>query len=111
MTLFENEQLDEIKQIVLDLKNRVEKLEGRKLKSEESEKMPFESFWNKYDKKVDRVKCEKLWNKLCITDQKLTLRHLDYYIPQTEKQFRKNPQTYLNGQCWNDEIIMEQMRE
>jgi hypothetical protein len=23
-------------------------------------------------------------------------------------QYRKNPQTYLNGKCWNDEIIASQ---
>lgn len=27
------------------------------------------------------------------------------YVKSTpDKQFRKNPQTWLNGQCWNDEV-------
>lgn len=111
MNLFENEEISKLKEEMSDVIKRLEILEGRKQKADQGEKIPFETFWNKYNKKVDRLKCEKLWNKLSITDQKLTLKHLEYYVPQTEIQYRKNPQTYLNGQCWNDEIIMEEKQQ
>lgn len=64
----------------------------------------FEKFWNRYDKKVDRKKSKAAFMKLSeneISKIKLTLRH---YIQNTpDAQFRKNPLTYLNGKCWDDE--------
>lgn len=65
----------------------------------------FEKFWDYYDKKVDRKKAWPKWKKLT-KDQKDKIRkHLPLYLKsQPDKQYRKNPLTYLNGECWNDEI-------
>lgn len=68
---------------------------------------PFEEFWNDYDKKVgDKVKIRKKYEKLSDKD-KLKIRENipKYKAAQPEKQFRKNPETYLNNKSWNDEII------
>ena len=105
MTLFDKEEITTLQDQINDLKDRIDKLEGRKIKADQTDKISFESFWNKYDKKVELPKCTKLWNNMSVTDQKLTLLHLDSYIPNTTKEFRKNPRTYLNNQCWNDEVI------
>ena len=67
---------------------------------------PFEDFWNTYDKKVERAKCEFLYAKIGEDDRAIIKATLPDYVASTpEVKYRKNPQTYLNGKCWNDEIL------
>lgn len=66
----------------------------------------FESFWKMYDKKVNRIKCEKLWQKINPDSYNIIITHVADYVKSTpDKKFRKDPGTYLYNQCWNDEII------
>lgn len=66
----------------------------------------FEQFWDKYGKKVDRVKCEKKWEKVPQRDREKIMVHLDAYIPATpDLKFRRDPATYLNNRSWENEII------
>ena len=66
----------------------------------------FEEWWNMYGKKVDRKKCIKKWNKLSNDEKQLCLNATPAYVASTpDVTYRKNPLTYLNGECWNDEII------
>lgn len=68
----------------------------------------FDVFWDVYGKKVDRKKCEKKWATLTEEQRRLAMNHVPRYIASSsgrELKFRKNPLTYLNGECWNDEII------
>ena len=75
-----------------------------KVKEEEE----FEYFWDYYDKKVDRSKCLKKWLKLNTTDKaKIFETVQDYVKENSDIKFRKNPLTYLNGECWNDELIKQ----
>jgi len=68
--------------------------------------IPFENFWNLYDKKIDRDKCYKKWNKLKEEDREAIMKHIPQYKQSTqEKQFRKNPETYINNRSWENEII------
>lgn len=65
----------------------------------------FEYFWEIYNKKIDRVKCEKVWNKLSQEEiSKITRCVQDYVNSTPDSKYRKNPLTYLNGKCFNDEI-------
>lgn len=65
----------------------------------------FEKFWNAYGKKVDRVKCEKAWNKLTKDEiEKINTTVEAYVKSKPDVQYRKNPLTYLNGKCFNDEL-------
>ncbi len=69
----------------------------------------FELFWNFYGKKVDRLKCEKKFKSLSQVDVNEILSTVKNYVQaNSEKKFRKNPLTYLNGKCWQDEIIFSQ---
>ena len=69
--------------------------------------VPFETFWNLYDKKEDRIKCERKWMQLKNTERESCIRNLPAYILSTpDKQFRKNPATYLNNKSWGNEIIV-----
>ena len=67
----------------------------------------FEWFWNEYDKKVGaKDKLKKKWNKLNDEERQNAMNYIDLYkqaVP--DKQFRKNPETFLNNKSWNDEII------
>lgn len=66
----------------------------------------FDSFWNIYDKKTGRKDCIAKWNRLSSKDRYEILKTLPEYIKSTpDKKFRKDPSTYLNGECWKDEII------
>ena len=65
----------------------------------------FDEFWSTYGKSVDKTKCKAKFEKLS-NDVKLKIKEvLPLYVKSTpDKQFRKNPQTWLNGECWNDEV-------
>ena len=65
----------------------------------------FNEFWDLYDKKRDRPKCENKFAKLKEDEINLIFEKLPLYIQSTpDKTYRKDPIRYLNGKCWNDEI-------
>lgn len=67
--------------------------------------IPFDDFWNGYDKKKDKDKSEKKWSSLTDNERGLIMAHIPAYVKSTpDKKYRKNPMTYLNGKCWLDEI-------
>ena len=67
----------------------------------------FEFFWNEYDKKVGvKEKLKKKWNNLTDIERQNAMNYIDLYKQSVpDKQFRKNPETFLNNKSWNDEII------
>ena len=66
----------------------------------------FDFFWNAYEKKVGRPKCEKLWAKLTLAEKKACLAYIPLYKQaHPDKQYRKNPETFLRNKSWNDELI------
>ena len=66
----------------------------------------FAEFWDLYGKKVDTSKCKTKFSKLSDSDIDLVFKNLPAYVKsKPDKQFRKNPITWLNGKCWNDEIM------
>lgn len=68
----------------------------------------FEDFWALYDKKTGKEKSLQKWAKLKQSDKEKIMQHVpDYVASQPDKTYRKNPETYLNGKCWNDEIIVK----
>jgi len=76
------------------------------IEQETIEQYSFDDFWDLYNKKIDRYKCLSKWNKIKDIDKSKILKHIPEYLKsQPETKYRKNPLTYLNGQCWNDEIM------
>jgi len=66
----------------------------------------FAEFWDLYGKKTDSSKCKAKFSRLTKTEIELLFEKLPAYIKSTpDKQYRKNPITWLNGKCWNDEIM------
>lgn len=88
----------------LDLSNKKKKKEKNKV----SEKIDFFLFWELYDKKVgSKEKIERKWNKLSLKNQEAIIEYIPEYIKaQPDKQYRKNPETFLNNKSWEDEIII-----
>lgn len=72
----------------------------------------FDEFWNAYGKKVDTAKCKSKWLKLTHEQHTEIMANVfDYVAANNDKQYRKNPLTYLNGQCWLDEIVVRQPQQ
>ena len=68
----------------------------------------FIDWWKLYDKKVGKDKALKFWTKKL--DESLVdeiMDHTKRYVKSTDKQFRKNPYTYLFNATWEDEIMNE----
>ncbi len=67
----------------------------------------FNDFWDDYDKKRgDKQKLVKMWNKLSDNEKMLIREYIPKYKEaEPEKQYRKDPQTFLNNKSWNDELI------
>jgi hypothetical protein len=67
----------------------------------------FNDFWEAYDKKRgDQKKLKKKWETLKQSEKEKILEYIpNYKLAQPDKNFRKDPQTFLNNKSWNDEII------
>ena len=73
---------------------------------ETSDETEFGVWWNLYDKKVGRDSSLKKWARMTDTERRQCISATSAYVSATpDKAYRKNPTTYLNGKCWNDEII------
>ena len=65
----------------------------------------FNEFWSTYDKSIGKKNCKTKFEKLS-DEVKLKIKEvLPLYVKSThDKQFRKHPITWLNQECWNDEV-------
>lgn len=67
--------------------------------------LSFENIWSVYGKKGNKKTSEKKWSKLSVSSQKKALSYIPVYVKSTpDKQYRKNFETFLNQECWNDEL-------
>lgn len=71
----------------------------------------FDEFWAAYDKKRSRVTAEKAWRKVA-PDAELRgvicWQAENYANATPDKQYRKDPATWLNQRCWEDEIVTKE---
>ena len=78
----------------------------------EGENDSFEDWWKMYNKKRGKKKAKQKWNRLTERQQAACLLATPAYVASTpDPVYRKDPLTYLNGECWNDEIIKKQNHE
>ena len=66
----------------------------------------FDMFWDKYNLKLNRIRCEKLWDKLSKTDQVKAFYRIDAYdkyLKGKDWLSKLNPDSYLRDKRWNDE--------
>ena len=80
----------------------------KKMTKEKEVNISFDVFWNLYEKRVgDKTKLEKKWLTLTDQDRQQIIDYIPKYKQsQPDKQYRKNPETFLNNKSWNDEIII-----
>ena len=75
---------------------------------EENKQEVFDIWWNLYNKKRSKKKTFKYWcrniKSEVVSD---IMKHTKVYISSTEKQFRKDPHSYLLNECWEDEVILK----
>lgn len=96
---------DSSREVTQQNKNKIEnKIENKNINNTQSNSNKFEEFWNAYNKKVDRTKCEKAFSKIK-DDITIVIEKTKQYVKSTpDLKYRKNPLTWINGKCWNDEI-------
>jgi hypothetical protein len=65
----------------------------------------FEIFWEIYDKPVSKKPAKDKFIKLSLEDCKKCVDVVPAYVKSTpDKKFRKHVSTWLNQECWNDEV-------
>lgn len=84
-----------------------EEQEKEEDKEQEQVNIDFDWFWVEYDKKVGvKDKLKRKWNKLSDEERQNAMNYIELYKQSVpDKQFRKNPETFLNNKSWNDELI------
>lgn len=66
----------------------------------------FETWWKLYNKKRGKDKCQKRWARMSKKERQACIAETPAYVRSVpNKQYQKDPFTYLNGKCWEDEII------
>lgn len=67
----------------------------------------FEMFWKKYDKKINKVRCMKLWDKMNQTEQVQAFFGVDAYHKFLKKESwgrgKADPETYMRNKYWENE--------
>lgn len=67
--------------------------------------LSFENIWSLYGKKGNKKTSEGKWSKLSEVAKVKAFAYIPAYVEATpDKQFRKNLETFLNQECWNDEL-------
>ncbi len=86
--------------------NAIEPEQDQEKEPEQESKINFDIFWNEYDKKADKPKCLKKWNRFPLDVQQEIIAYIPHYKKSTpDKKYRKNPYTFLNNQSWENEIV------
>ena len=74
----------------------------------------FDLFWDAYDKKVGKPNSLKAWSKIVFKDdllQKIVEKARADRKAKPDNKFRKDPERWLKGQHWLDEVVIEQAPE
>ena len=78
------------------------------LNSEEMDQ-EFIKWWDLYAKKTDKKKTQRYWVKnIKPKDYEKIMSHTQDYVNANEKQFRKNPHSYLLNESYENEIIIDE---
>jgi hypothetical protein len=96
----------------LDPTMKEKEKEKEKVKSNVDIDFYFNKFWDAFDKKVDRAKCLKSFMKIKpdLFDM-IIIKASEYKLATPEIKYRKNPLTWLNGQCWDDQQLVDQPKK
>jgi hypothetical protein len=94
--------------IIESIDNKGKKGEENNTHTPTLDPLAFDVFWDLYGKKEDTKKCRLKWASLSDEDKTMALARVPAYVKSKPvRQYRKNPLTWLNGECWNDEDLPE----
>jgi hypothetical protein len=80
--------------------------EGEETFSEVLDELSFENVWVMYGRKGNRKSSRRRWDGLPKKAKQLAVVHIPQYVAATpDMQYRKNFETYINQEAWNDRII------
>lgn len=66
----------------------------------------FENVWAMYGRKGNKKTSNRRWDALTNKAKQLAITHIPRYVDSTPNiQYRKNFETYINQEAWNDEIL------
>jgi uncharacterized protein YdaU (DUF1376 family) len=88
-----------------------DKIKEDKRKEEHIQPEGFDLFWNSYDKKVGKPNALKQWQKIKPDAELIiTIVHKakEDKKAKPDNKYRKDPERWLKGQHWLDEVIVEQ---
>jgi hypothetical protein len=76
----------------------------------------FDEFWSLYPRKIAKATARKAWAKLSAEQQLMAAKAIDTHCQywrakETELEFIPHASTWLNGERYFDEIIIEPRRE
>ena len=76
----------------------------------------FELFWSFYPRKVSKATARKAWQKLSAEQQLMAAKaintHCEYWkAKETELEFIPHCATWLNGERFEDELVIEPKKE
>lgn len=95
-------------------KTNIEKENIKSFCASDDARKSFEQFWNIYPRKKDKKRALNLWVKLkCHELSEIILNNLSHQILNDVQwkviQFIPYPTTYLTGERWNDEVVLEKV--
>ena len=67
------------------------------------DKIPFETFWEKYPKKQGKFNTSKTWKMMSAKNQHLALELLPIYL-NAKSPYIHDPENYLHGRMWMDYV-------
>jgi hypothetical protein len=76
----------------------------------------FDEFWSLYPRKIAKATARKAWAKLSAEQQLMAAKaintHCEYWkSKETELEFIPHASSWLNGERYEDEIVIEPRRE
>lgn len=96
--------------VTVTQQNRIDKNRLREEENKDTDEKPsawesdFEEWWNIYNKKIDKKKVKTIFKRCHKKDgyEAIGKGTLIYLKTVTDKQYQKNPQTFLNAESYND---------
>lgn len=85
--------------------NKLQEYEGVQLTKDQEMKEFEHCFWEPYGKKGNKKTTFKLWRKLSKKKQTVASDYAwDYAKATPDKAYRKNAETFIRQECWNDQL-------
>lgn len=83
----------------------------KEVKLSKEKLISFELFWELYDKKREKIACEKIWYQLRDDEHEAIMRFIPKYIQAfPNSKYRKDPIRFLKKRSWEDDLPVGRAR-